>query len=89
MKPFEIVLSVLITITLGLTGFMLKWMFVTNAELATTRERMSLLLADTARDVRQDKQLGHHWKLHSWSKSRINELRVASSLPLSEWPNLD
>ena len=89
MKPVEIILSVLITIALGLSGFTLKWMFNTNADIAVARQRMEQLLATSAQDAAQDAQLGKHWKLHGWAKGRVNELRVKQGLPLADWPPLD
>jgi hypothetical protein len=89
MKPLEIILTVLITITLGLTSFALKWIFDTNAQMAVMGQRMDAIVASTEQDAAQDRQLGMHWKLHGWTRDRINELRTAEGLPLAEMPDLD
>ena len=88
MKPFEIIVSILISIALGLSAFTLKWVFDTNAQIAVAREQLTNVLSDSAVDNTQSATLSKHWKLHSWERVRINELRVQQGLPIAAWPDL-
>jgi hypothetical protein len=95
MKPLEIIMSVLITISLSIASFSLAWMFNTNAKVAVISEKLSVMnekldsaLQDTEKDVRQDSQLSKHWKLHGWTKDEINTLRIHNGLGFSQWPDL-
>jgi len=60
-----------------------------DLELAPMRDLLAKIEADNEADIRQDKTLNKHWKIASWTKARINELRVEHGLPLKEWPSFD
>ncbi|MFQ5625033.1 MAG: hypothetical protein ACE5FM_00055 [Methyloligellaceae bacterium] len=73
---------------LALAGFALAWMFNANAKLALLQQAVEVIVSDKDADKRQDDTLIKHWKIVSWSKDRINELRAAQGLPLASWPDL-
>ena len=89
------VFSVLAAICIGLSSFALKWSFDANAEMramsvemknmATQMEKMT---QKTELDVKQDSQIAKFWRLHSWSRSEINKLRVKGGDDIAEWPEL-
>jgi hypothetical protein len=96
MKALEIVLTVLISISLGIASFSLAWMFNTNAKVAvmseklfTMSEKLDIALQDTETDSIQNRQLSKHWKLHGWAKDEINVLRVKNGSNMTSWPELN
>ena len=35
-----------------------------------------------------DDTISRHWKLHTWAKDKINELRVKAGETITAWPDL-
>jgi len=90
--------GLLITITLGLASWSLKLSIDMNTQLAVLQESMKLrhesvdddlltLADDTEEMTRVLEAMSKHWKIHSWTKDQINELRVKLDLPLKGWPD--
>jgi hypothetical protein len=88
-KALFVVLSVLTTIALALGAFSLKFQFEAHAKHSVMEENVERLMADTHRDEKQDRSVRKHWKLHTWARDRITELRHVHGLPLEPWPDLD
>jgi hypothetical protein len=74
--------GVLIAAALGMGGFTLRFCYEMNA-------RMAVHERDEQHDVKQDKTLSSHWRIHSWTRDRITELRTTHGLPVVGWPDLD
>ena len=89
MSAAEKILSVLITITLGIASFSLVWMFNSNAKMAVIEHNLTQMMQDTDDEQRQNRTLGNHWKLHGWTKDQINDLRYAAGKEAVTWPDLD
>lgn len=80
------IIGLMSTVSLGLGGFALKWVFDANAEISVMNEKLSSIQSDKAQDNRQDQT--KHWRLHSWARDQINELRYSNNLPLAPWPDV-
>lgn len=74
-------LSIIVTITLGLSGFALYEIYTLNAEIA-------VLQADVNDKERVNNSITKFWKLHSWAKDQINELTIKQGGDLKSWPDL-
>lgn len=59
-----------------------------SIKLDNTIEEIAELKKDTETDNRQNDQISKHWKLHSWTRQKINELETASGKPISPWPDI-
>lgn len=85
-------LGILSTAVIGL--FVWVWSAQTtltemNFTINSMAEDMMDLKTDSEADTRQDTQLTKHWRIHSWSRQKINELETAAGKPISAWPDLD
>jgi len=88
-KLLFLLLGVLVSTSLAVAGFTLKWQFAANAEIKVLQQRLTEQTEQVQNDLRHDRQIGKHWKLHSWAKDEINRLRVKNNLEIIAWPNLD
>lgn len=99
-KIIQILLAIVTTISIALAGFALKWVFDANAQIAIMQNTLELkftefeethegLADDTDEMVRLTKQISKHWKLHSWTKDQIAELRHKTQMEPVSWPDLD
>jgi len=99
-KIVQILLGLVAAIAIALASFSLKWVFDANAQLAIMQTRIELkfknidktllLLADDSDEtVRVTRQLQKHWKLHTWAKDQIAEIRYKLQMKPVSWPNLD
>lgn len=82
------IIGLMSTVSLSLGGFALKWVFDANAEISVMNEKLSSIQSDKAQDNRQDQTITKHWRLHSWARDQINELRQHNNLPLAPWPDV-
>ena len=61
-----------------------------DADLATQilllQQEVKELRDDKEPEIRQDRTIRKHWKLHNWARNRINELERKNNLPVGEWP---
>ena len=85
----DILFGTMITIALGLASFALKWQFDANADIRVMKTQLFRVESDTSTDSEQNRQMRIFWKLHSWERDQIQEIRVNSGMPLSSWPNFD
>ena len=90
-QVFKMVIPVLM---LAITG-LFAWVWNTNTELILLRhdigdlnDAVKQVVSDTEADVRQDATLAKHWKIVSFHRDKINELRSKADLPLISWPDL-
>ena len=81
-------LGIITAIVLSISGFTLVWLVEANAELRVLKKSVIDLAADKELDKTQNETLTKHWKLHSWSRDEINDLRHKSGLDRSRWPDL-
>ncbi len=88
-------LGLITAIALTLSSFSMAWVFNANADiklLSLSVENLTTLVqsvvTDNEADVKQDETLRKFWKLHTWEKSRVTELRHLHGLDLAEWPDL-
>jgi len=88
-SQFGWALGVLGAIVLGLGGFVLQQAFGVHARLAVMEAALEQIVSDTEADARRDETLSKHWRLHSWAKDRVTELRNMHNQPLVEWPELN
>ena len=84
----SILLSILTAISLGLTGFSLKWQFDANAEIKVLTERLERLEKPSAPEDKQDNQIKMFWKLHSWNRTQIERLGKKDKVDIDPWPDL-
>jgi len=87
----DVLMGLIISVSIGLSGFSLKWQFDANADIQVMKEEIKKLTeGQTNRDVDnvQDKQLVRFWKLHSWERERLQELQIKTGVTLSTWPDL-
>ena len=85
----QILLGVLITISLTLTGWSLNQHFTTNARLATIDTSLDVIAKATDWKQSKDRQDTLHWKYLSWSAGHINKLYQDAGLPIPEGPDFD
>ena len=49
-------------------------------------------IAQLAKDIEDvaehDVTVTKFWRLHSWERARLNELRIIEGMPIAEWPDL-
>lgn len=64
------------------------WVWSAQQQLTRLNMTVEALASDNQETLRQAGQLVKHWKLHSWERDRITELRNFHDLPLSPWPDL-
>jgi len=64
------------------------WVWSAQNQLTRLNMTVEALATDNQETLRQSNQLVKHWKLHSWERDRITELRNLHDLPLSPWPDL-
>ena len=99
-KIIQILLGLVTAISIALASFALKWVFDANAQMAIMQNTLELKFADfeathegladdTDEMVRLTKQISRHWKLHSWTKDQIAELRHEAQMNPVSWPDLD
>ncbi len=99
-KIIQILLGVLTTISVALAAFALKWVFDANAQMKVVQKTMELRFADfekthegladdTDEMTRLTRQLSKHWKLHTWAKDQVAELRHKNQMKPVSWPNLE
>ena len=67
----------------------LVWLFNANADLKILQTQVALIVSDKETDIKQTATLQKHWKLRSWARDRVTELRQQHSLSLEPWPDLD
>ena len=82
-------LGIFASAILALSSFTLFWQFNANAQIEVLKIQLDEVKKKKDADVKQDHQIQKFWKLHSWEKTRIDELRIRQKLPLSEWPDLN
>lgn len=92
----QVIIGILVTIAISLSGFSLKWTFNSNAELKILQEQIKDMREDHRREVeqerrdqQQDAQLHSFWKYCSWLHWQVNQLRHHDGLEPAENPNLD
>ncbi len=99
-KIIQILLAIVTTMSIALASFALKWVFEANAQMAIMQNTLELkfediddsliTLADDTDDItRITKQLQKHWRLHTWAKDQVAELRHKSQMEPVSWPNLE
>ena len=99
-KIIQILLGLVTAISIALASFALKWVFDANAQIAIMQNTLELkftefeethegLADDTDEMIRLTRQISKHWKLHTWTKDQIAELRYKSQLEPVSWPNLE
>jgi len=81
--------GVLVSIALGVSMWSLKWTFTANTQLALLQQSVNRIADDTETDRKQNETLTKFWKILSWDKDRITELRNTHGLALMPWPDLD
>lgn len=99
-KIIQILLGLVTAISIALASFALSWVFDANARIAIMQNTLELkfsefkeihegLADDTDEMIRLTKQISRHWKLHSWTKDQIAELRHKTQMEPVSWPNLE
>ncbi len=99
-KIIQVLLSLVTVISIALASFALKWVFDANARMGIMQNTLQLkfediddfliALADDTDDItRITKQLSKHWKLHSWTKDQVAELRHKQQMEPVSWPDLN
>ena len=90
-----ITFSFVSAICIAISSFALKWSFHANAELkvisneiSNMQEIMDKLGEKSDLDKKQDEQISKFWRLHSWSKTEVNKLRVKNGDDIEDWPDL-
>ena len=86
--PFDIVISILVSIALALAGFTLNQIYQQNARMARIEEQIQQSRSNTDIDTRQNKTMIKHWQLHGWARDEINKLRHNAGLDPTPWPVL-
>ena len=81
-------MGLLILILSGLITWMLVTVNGQQTKIALMQQSLASVVSDTEKDKKQDDTLTKFWRLHSWERARINELRIADGLPIAEWPDL-
>ncbi len=88
--------GVLITICLAVSGHVLlkiekidETLGDRATALALLHETVEDIVENTEADLRRDRTLTKHWRIHSWTKDRITELRNAHDMAVVGWPSLD
>jgi hypothetical protein len=78
---------------LGLSAFSLKFAFDANAEIKSMQATNRLQFEQIQRSLdsmsNEDQSITKMWKLHSWAKDQINDLRYKNELNPVSWPDLD
>lgn len=59
-----------------------------SKEIGNLAKAVEALSQNTESDKRQDVMISKFWRLHSWSRSEINKLRVKAGEDIAEWPDL-
>lgn len=85
MKLNEVILSILITVSLGLCGFSLKWTFDANARIQVLENKLEE--QKEQKDKNQDEQIRFLWQYGTWNHNQINSLRHKLNLEPAENPN--
>lgn len=99
-KIIQILLGLVTVMSIALASFALKWVFHANAQMAIMQntlklkfekidESLIIIAEDTDDIVRITSQLSKHWKLHTWAKDQIAELRHKQQMEPVSWPDLD
>ena len=52
------------------------------------RQEVKKIVDDKASEAKQDATLRKHWKLHTWTRDEIYELRRKNDMPVNKWPDL-
>lgn len=84
----QILLGILITIALGISGWSLQQHYNTNAKLTELDVVLKRLEKATEWKVSKDKTDSMHWKYLSWSRHHITDLYHVQNLPLPPSPDL-
>lgn len=75
---------------LGLGGTSLglqeKYTGPTPDEIVAHENRLATIENDLKNLVANRETMSKHWKLHSWAKDQINELRFKQDLGVANWP---
>ena len=53
------------------------------------RQEVKRLADDKASEAKQDASIRKHWKLHTWVRDEIHELRQKNDMPTSKWPDFE
>lgn len=77
----NVIMGVLMALALGLGG----WALSTTQSLQI---QMAVLQQQLKDNDTHDKAITKHWKLHTWAREEINDLRIADGLPQARWPDL-
>ncbi len=99
-KIIQILLGIVTVISIALATFALRWVFDANARIAIMQNTLELkfiefeethagLADDTDEMIRLTRQISKHWKLHSWTKDQIAELRHKTQMKPVSWPDLE
>lgn len=86
-KLLIVLFGVLSTVAIGLASFSLKWQFAANARMEVMASAISTIQGDTKDNLRQDESIAKHWRLLSWTRDRLNELKTALDQPIVSWPD--
>lgn len=88
MYVIQTLMGLLILILSGLITWMLVTVNAQQTKIALMQQSLELVVSDTEKDKKQDATLTKFWRLHSWERAKINELRVVEGMPIEEWPDL-
>lgn len=58
-------------------------------QLRLLQQEVKMMKDDRRAEDKQDATLRKHWKLHTWVRDEIYELRKKNDMPASKWPDFE
>ena len=86
-NPF-ISIEVLLSVLLGGGSLITSSDKLNKADVAAAEARLKTIELKIEGVISDHETMSKHWKLHTWAKDEINELRLKQGLEPSRWPDL-
>ena len=83
------VLGLAATAALAVAGWALQTVHTLEIRISVLTEELNTIKADTSDSEEFKQSIRKHWKLHSWARDEINNLKYKNGLPITGWPLSD
>lgn len=83
----NVILGILVSLSLGLASFSLKWVFDANAQISVMNETIRHLKEDQSREMSQDNQIRMFWIYNKWLHHQVNLLNQHEGIPIPQSPD--
>jgi len=81
--------KILTSILTAALAALFVWVWNANTELKLLRVSVDELVTNKTADTKQNEMLSKHWKIVSFHRDKINELRHDAGKGPVSWPDLD